>query len=73
MKKTLWYAVSKMGQGNIFTSMPERNDLRGIWTGEIHPCFTIAVLQLESEGFVLPNISWKDEAVKIMLEIEIEK
>ena len=73
MKKELWYAVSGAGQASLFVGRPIRDEKRNVWLGEILPCYTITVMQLESEGFVLPDIKWKDEPVKIVLEIEIEK
>lgn len=73
MKKELWYSVSGTGQAGIFVNRPVRDEKRNVWLGEILPCYTIVVTQLESEGFVLPEIKWKDEPVKIALEIKIEK
>ncbi len=71
MKKILWYAVNGSGQGVIFTLPPERNDHFRVWCGEQHGCFSSLVMQMESEGFELPVMAWKDEPVAIELEINV--
>lgn len=73
MKKTLYYAANGTGQCCVFAGRPVRDENRKVWMGEIVPCFALVVMQLESEGLALPNISWKDDAVKIGLDVEIEK
>ena len=71
MKKELWYAVNKDGRGNIFTSLPVRNEHFGIWEGSMESCFAGVVAVLEAEGLKLPNITSKDNPVKLSLSLEI--
>ena len=68
--KKLWYAVNRSGQGQIFTSCPTRNDAFKIWEGNIEGCILSAISQMEMDGDItLPDITWKDEPVELILEI----
>ena len=69
MKKELYYAVNGNGRGCVFAEKPARNDHFKIWTGRIiGGCFQIVML-FESEGFQLPDISWNDEPVQLVLTL----
>lgn len=71
MSKKLYYAVNGSGQGVIFCSVPERDDHRKIWLGEIVGLFASLVMQLESEGFTLPVLKWTDEPVMLELNLQV--
>ena len=70
MEKVLYYAVSRRGQGCIYTEPPVRNENFGVYQGRIEGCYSSLVADFEAEGFALPDISWKDEPVKLRLSIE---
>jgi len=72
MTKTLYYAVSGSGQGCVFTGLPERNEHFRVWCGEQLACFSSLVMQMESEGFELPVLTWKDEPVAIELGLTVK-
>ena len=59
----IYYAVSKQGQGRIFTSMPVRLEDFGLWDGESNGRVSMFVLEMIDRGFELPCISWNDEPV----------
>ena len=65
----LWYAVSKSGQGRIFTSRPERNEHFGIWTGEHIGFVSSLFMWFEAEGLVPPELRWGDDPVKMTLTL----
>ena len=68
--KTLYYAVSRRGQGVVFTDMPVRIDKLGIWSGTIEGIYNSVVADMEAEGFAeLPLISWNDEPVELKLTL----
>ena len=68
--KKLWYAVSRRGQGNIFTDLPERDEHFGIWKGHIEGCYSSVVCDMEQCGLIeLPDITWKNDPVELMLSI----
>ena len=68
--KTLYYAVSRRGQGNIYTEKPEREEHFGIWAGHIEGCYQSVVSDMECEGVVeLPDIRWEDDPVELKLTI----
>ena len=71
MKKKLYYAVDKSGQGCLFSDMPEREEKMGVWLGRIEPSCTMFVINLEAEGFRLPVLSWKDSPRVITLTLEV--
>lgn len=69
--KTLYYAVSRRGQGVVFTDMPERVEKLGIWSGTIEGIYNSVVSDMEAEGYAeLPLLSWKDEPVELKLSLE---
>lgn len=72
MKRKLYYAVDGIGQGRIFTTPPVRDEKRKAWIGDMLVGYTMALAQLESEGFLLPPLKWSDEPKSITLEITIE-
>lgn len=64
----LYYAVSRSGQGYVFTEMPTRNEHFGIWCGEMYGFITSLIMYMEGEkGFSLPKIKWSDDPVEITL------
>ena len=67
MEKRIWYAVSMRGQGRVFTSKPERNELLGVWCGDSAGSVTMLVMMMEGEGFRLPDITWEDEPVEMKI------
>lgn len=71
MKKELWYAVNKDGRGNIFTSLPIRNNHFGVWQGTMESCFSGVVSVFDAEGLSLPGITYDNEPHKILLTIEL--
>lgn len=71
MKKELWYAVNRDGRGNVFVSLPVRNEQFGIWEGDIIGCFTSVVDFFVSEGLALPYITYKNEPVKFVLSLDL--
>lgn len=70
MKKELWYAVNKDGRGNIFTSLPVRNEHFGFWEGTMMSCFSEMVDVFASEGLNLPNITYIKEPLKLTLTLD---
>lgn len=70
--KTLYYAVSGSGQACVYTSYPIRDEKRKVWLGEIIGMYCAIVMQLVAEGLItLPPITWKDEPVKLELNINV--
>lgn len=70
MEKVLYYAVSKRGQGCIYTTPPVRNEKFGVYEGRIEGCYSSVVADFEAGGLTLPDISWKDEPVMLRLSIQ---
>ena len=72
MKKEMkvWYAVSKTGQGRVFTSRPERNEHWGIWEGESMGFVTFLFMHMEAEGLEIPSLKWSDDPVQLMISLE---
>lgn len=70
MVRKLWYAVSRKGQGRVFTSLPVREPRLGVWTGESVGCISMTVMVMESDGFRLPRITWDDEPVELKLTLD---
>ena len=68
-KMEIWYAVSKSGQGRVFTSKPERNEHFGIWTGEHIGFVSSLFMWFEAEGLTLPEIGWGDEPIRMVLSL----
>jgi len=74
MQISLWYCVSGSGQAKVFVTKPERNEKRRCWIGDIN----IAVIRfldwLEVDcGYELPEMSWKDEPVELIIDISHEE
>jgi hypothetical protein len=70
--KNLYYAVGGSGQGCIFVTFPERDEHRKVWCGEIVGMYCSLVWQFEAEGLLeLPVMSWKDEPVKLELNLKV--
>lgn len=71
--KKLWYAVSRRGQGVIFTTYPVRNEKIGVFEGRIEACFCSVVSDMEAEGLIrLPDINFSDEPVELELTINVK-
>ena len=70
MKKELWYAVNKDGRGNVFTSLPVRNDSFGIWEGAMESCFSGVVAVFVADGLNLPYITYKNEPIRLVLSLD---
>lgn len=66
---TIFYAVSKTGQGRVFINRPERNEHFGIWMGEHIGFISSLFMWAESEGLELPDIRWKDDPVPMKVSI----
>lgn len=71
MKRSIWYAVSKSGQGRVFTTLPVRNPHWGIWEGESVGCISTLFMIFEADGLELPNLTFKDEPVELELSIGV--
>ena len=68
--KTLYYAVSRRGQGVVFTDMPVRVEKLGIWSGTVEGIYNSVVADMEADGYVqLPDLKWSDEPVELKLTI----
>ena len=71
-EKVLWYAVNGNGQGLVFAERPVREEHFKTWAGRMYGCYTMFLLQLESEGrLVFPPLKWTDEPVEIAVMTEI--
>ena len=70
MKKEVYYAVSKKGQGRVFTTFPERDSHWGIWLGESIGCISTLFMLFEADGLEVPNINFNDEPRKYTITIE---
>lgn len=67
MTKKIWYAVSKTGQGRVFTTCPVRNEHFGIWEAESIGCISTLFMLFESDGLQVPNLKWDDDPVALEL------
>ena len=63
----IWYAVSKRGQGHIYTTKPLINEHFGVYEGEQNSCVTMFVLMMEADGFELPVLKFGDDPVKLKI------
>lgn len=72
MTMTLWYAVSKSGQGRVFTSLPERSEPFSCWVGESVGAISTVFMIAEADGLQVPDIKWKDEPVELELSINFK-
>ena len=69
-EKTLYYAVSRRGQGNIYVEMPERDEKWGLWKGHLEGCYISVVCDMEANGLIkLPPITFDDDPVELKLSI----
>ena len=68
---SVWYAVSKTGQGGVFTTRPERHEHFGIWVGERIGFVSSLVMYMEAEGFELPRIKWTDDPVPMTVSLGV--
>lgn len=72
MKKELWYAVNRSGQGMVFMSKPEWDDRLGIWVGRQSGCVSAFFSELEYEGFFAPPLQkCSDPPTRIILSLDI--
>ena len=69
MKVKAWLAASKRGQLKIFDTKPERNEHFGIWVGDMTTAMMTFLMELESRGMELPQMTWKDEPREVTIEI----
>lgn len=68
--KELWYAMSKRGQGLLFTSKPKRMDNIGTWNGNMAGCYSSVVFDMEYLGLLkLPVLTFEDEPIKLTLTV----
>lgn len=70
MTKEVYYAVSKKGQGRVFTTIPERDLHWGLWLGENIGCISTLFMLFEADGMALPDIKFNDEPRKFRITIE---
>ena len=71
---SLWYAVNGSGQGRVFVTCPYRDEKRRIWLGDVSLAALRFVDFLETDcGFILPDITWKDESVQIFVNANYEQ
>ena len=70
MKKTLYYATNGSGQAVVFTNLPEREERRKVWLGQVEGAYCRLIMQLEAEGLQLPPSKWTDEPREITITIE---
>lgn len=71
MNKELYYAVNASGKGFIYTTYPTRDEKRNIWLGTISTVYTEIVSRLSFEGFEHPNLTWKDNPIKLNLTLSV--
>lgn len=70
MRMKLYYAVSKSGQGRVFTTLPVRNEHFGIFEGEHIGAVSTIFMIMEAEGLQVPSLTWKDDPVELSLELK---
>ena len=70
---TLYYAVSRSGQGRIFAELPIRDPQLETWVGDSDGFLVLVVARMEALGFVLPKISWDDTPVELILTLDYGK
>ena len=68
----LYFAVSRSGQGRVFTTKPVRMEELGVWDGKAVGYLSMFMIMAEYNGFKLPDISWDDEPRKIIITVENE-
>lgn len=71
MTKKLWYAVSRKGQGRVFTTCPVRDEHFGVWLGASAGCISTTFMLFEADGLELPNLKWGDDPVQLELTINV--
>ena len=69
---TLYYAVNRSGQGCIFVGKPTRNEILGVWKGQIVGYVTMTIARMESSGSRLPDIGWLDNPIRLTLTLTHE-
>lgn len=68
--KSLFYAVSKRGQGTIFSEKPERDEHFGCWRGRIEGCYNSLICDMVADEYLeLPVIGFSDDPVELRLNI----
>ena len=70
MKVKAWLAASKGGQLKIFDTKPERNEAFGIWVGNMTTAMMVFLMEIESRGMELPNMTWNDEPVEVSISFD---
>ena len=71
MRKKIWYAVSKKGQGRVFTTCPVRNEHWGVWEAESVGCISMLFMMFEADGLELPDLKWQDDPVAMENTMEL--
>lgn len=69
-KKVVWLACTTWGQTKAFETKPIRQKDR--WRGIPNYAITIALNQMEMCGFQLPNLTWDDEPVELIITLDYE-
>lgn len=72
MKVKAWLAASKGGQLKIFDTKPERNEAFGIWVGNMTTSMMVFLMELESRGIEMPEMTWKDEPREVTIEFKFK-
>ena len=68
----IWYAVSGRGQGNVYTTKPDRDDHFKLWKGRIEGCVCSLFCLMCAEGEVnIPVLTWNDEPIELELTIKV--
>ena len=73
MVTDIYYAVSRKGQGRIFTERPIRDVKLGVWVGESAGYISMTVILMQTSGFKLPELTWEDAPVRLELSLNYGK
>ena len=57
------------GQYRVFKDMPTRDNDRKKWTGEKDSYAQVALYYLEGLGIAMPDLTWKDEPMKVEIAV----
>ena len=69
----IYWAVSRKGQGRIFTERPIRDVKLGVWVGESAGYISMTVILMQLSGFKLPELTWEDAPVRLELSLNYGK
>lgn len=70
ISRKVWYAVNGRGRGMIFTTKPERNEHFKVWEGEQIAFISNLILDMEVEGFELPDTKFDDDPVELIVSVK---